>query len=230
MAPYKIMVVDDDPKVQKIVEHTLRNEGFTVVKALDGEDALAILPGENPHLVVLDLMMPKMDGFEVCRRIRQRFNTPILILSAKDAEMDKVVGFNLGIDDYLTKPFSPKELVLRIKAILRRSQAPPGDMRQRVIAGDLELNGSTRMVTVKGKLVELTVKEFDTLWLLATHPGHVFTRSQLLDRIWDTDYTGDTNLVTVLIKRLREKIEEDPANPRRIKTVWGLGYKLDASP
>lgn len=230
MAPYKIMVVDDDPKVQKIVEHTLRNEGFTVVKALDGEEALAILPGENPHLVVLDLMMPKMDGFEVCRRIRQRFNTPILILSAKDAEMDKVVGFNLGVDDYLTKPFSPKELILRIKAILRRSQAPPGDMQQRVIAGDLELNGSTRLVTVKGKPVELTVKEFDTLWLLATHPGHVFTRAQLLDRIWDTDYTGDTNLVTVLIKRLREKIEEDPANPRRIKTVWGLGYKLDASP
>lgn len=229
MAPYKIMVVDDDPKVQKIVEHTLRNEGFTVVKALDGEQALAILPGENPHLVVLDLMMPKMDGFEVCRRIRQRFNTPILVLSAKDAEIDKVVGFNLGVDDYLTKPFSPKELVLRIKAILRRSQAPQGDIQQRVIAGDLELNGSTRTVTVKGMPVELTVKEFDTLWLLATHPGHVFTRAQLLDRIWDTDYTGDSNIVTVLIKRLREKIEEDPSNPRRIKTVWGLGYKLDVS-
>lgn len=226
----KILVVDDEPKILKAVEHSLINAGFRVIKAMDGESALRLAEAELPDLVVLDLMLPGLDGFEVCRRLRQRSDVPVLVLSARGAETDKVVGFHLGIDDYLTKPFSPAELVLRVKAILRRAAGPAPARREEVELGSLSVNHSTRQAFVRGRPVELTAKEFELLWLLANHPGQVFSREQLLNQIWETDYYGDTNAVTMLVRRLREKLEEDPSRPRLIRTVWGVGYKLEADP
>ncbi len=223
----KILVVDDEPRILKVVEHSLRAEGFQVLKANDGDQALFLADRENPDLIVLDLMMPRMDGFEVCTVLRQKSNVPILVLSAKSAEIDKVLGFKLGIDDYLTKPFSPTELVLRVKAILRRSSQNRTETNKQISFGPLEMDATTRRVMVNGKLIELTAKEFDLLWLLASHPRQVFTRAQLLNHIWETDFIGDTNTVTVLVKRVREKIEQDPSQPALIRTVWGVGYKFD---
>ena len=227
MVGAKILVVDDEPRILKILEASLRKEGYSVAKATDGEEALRLVETEYPDLIVLDLMLPKLDGFEVCRRIRSKLSTPILILSAKTEELDKIMGFTLGVDDYLTKPFSPAELVFRVKAILRRTmEHNPTGTGESVSLGSLEVDHKTRMVKIRGTPLELTAKEFDLLWLLVSHPNQVFTRDQLLNQVWDTDYFGDTNTVTVLVKRLREKIEEDPANPHYIKTVWGVGYKL----
>lgn len=227
MVGAKILVVDDEPRILKILEASLRKEGYSVAKASDGEEALRLVETEYPDLIVLDLMLPKLDGFEVCRRIRSKLSTPILILSAKTEELDKIMGFTLGVDDYLTKPFSPAELVFRVKAILRRTmEHNPTGTGESVSLGSLEVDHKTRMVKIRGTPLELTAKEFDLLWLLVSHPNQVFTRDQLLNQVWDTDYFGDTNTVTVLVKRLREKIEEDPANPHYIKTVWGVGYKL----
>ncbi len=227
MVGAKILIVDDEPRILKILEASLRKEGYSVAKATDGEEALRLVETEYPDLIVLDLMLPKLDGFEVCRRIRSKLSTPILILSAKTEELDKIMGFTLGVDDYLTKPFSPAELVFRVKAILRRTmEHNPTGTGESVSLGSLEVDHKTRMVKIRGTPLELTAKEFDLLWLLVSHPNQVFTRDQLLNQVWDTDYFGDTNTVTVLVKRLREKIEEDPANPHYIKTVWGVGYKL----
>lgn len=225
-----ILVVEDDESIAKVLLRTLEHEGYAVTCCPSGEEALAALGHGTFSLVLLDLMLPGMDGYEVCNRIRQGSDVPILVLSARDKEVDKLLGFHLGADDYLTKPFSPAELVLRIKAVLRRAgpgrgtRADPDDV---VTCGELEINRGTREVKVGGRLVELTTKEFDLLWLLASNPRRVFTRGQLLRQVWDTDYEGDTAAVTMMIKRLREKIEPDPARPRWVKTVRGVGYKLD---
>ncbi|TDA70573.1 MAG: response regulator transcription factor [Clostridia bacterium] len=225
-----MLVVEDDESIAKVLLRTLEHEGYAVTCCPSGEEALAALGHGTFSLVLLDLMLPGMDGYEVCNRIRQGSDVPILVLSARDKEVDKLLGFHLGADDYLTKPFSPAELVLRIKAVLRRAgpgrgtRADPDDV---VTCGELEINRGTREVKVGGRLVELTTKEFDLLWLLASNPRRVFTRGQLLRQVWDTDYEGDTAAVTMMIKRLREKIEPDPARPRWVKTVRGVGYKLD---
>jgi len=229
MSGSKVLVVDDEPEILTIVEHRLVKEGYTVVTAADGEEALEVFDSFNPDIVILDLMLPKLDGFEVCRRLRARSSVPILILSARSDEIDKVVGFRMGVDDYVTKPFSPSELALRVGAVLRRTRAAGrGEAEEVVEVGGLRIDRRRRKVTVNGESVDLTVKEFDLLWFLASNPELVFTREQLLSQVWQSDYPEDRNNVTVLVSRLREKIEDDPSNPRYIKTVWGVGYKFEA--
>lgn len=225
----RILVVDDDPKILKALDQALRKEGYEVYRAADGEEALQMAHDMEPDLIVLDIMLPKLDGFEVAAKIRALNNVPILILSARGEEMDKVVGFNVGADDYLTKPFRLSELVLRVRAILRRVTPPsPGNGDGRPIRfKDMEVNRAARMVTVRSRQVELTPKEFDLLWLLASHPGNVFSREAILQRVWHSDYTGDEAALTVCVRRLREKIEQDPGNPEYVKTIWGIGYKFE---
>jgi DNA-binding response OmpR family regulator len=226
----RILVVDDDPKILKALDQALRKEGYEVMRAADGEEALSLAREEEPDLIVLDIMLPKLDGFEVCAKIRALSNVPILILSARGEEMDKVVGFNVGADDYLTKPFRLSELVLRVRAILRRTAAAAPSLitdGAPIRFKEMEINRAARSVTVRAKQVELTPKEFDLLWLLASHPGNVFSREAILQRVWHSDYTGDEAALTVCVRRLREKIEHDPGNPEYIKTIWGIGYKFE---
>lgn len=224
----KILVVDDDVKIVKIVKHCLEKEGFTVVTAGDGEAAVALVKADCPDLIILDLMLPKLDGLEVCRIITQTCDVPIIILSAKGDELDRIVGFRMGVDDYLTKPFSPTELVLRVQAVIRRTRGQQKKrVPQRIKCGVLEIDPATREVTVGRQRVGLTGKEFDLLYFLACNPQQVFSRMQLLNNIWHSDYEGDENTVTVHIRRLREKIEPIPSEPVYIKTVWGVGYKFD---
>ncbi len=227
----RILVVDDEAIVTEVVVRYLVREGYRVDVVRDGPSALAAIEREAVDLVVLDLMLPKLDGLEVCRRIRSESRLPIIMLTAKNEESDKILGLGLGADDYVVKPFSPRELVARVQAVLRRSRAPaaePGDFRH---LGTLKINPRGRTVEVAGRRVELTAKEFDLLYFLASHPGQVFSREQLLDRVWDYHFAGDVSTVTVHVRRLREKVEADPNRPRYLKTVWGVGYKLDpASP
>lgn len=225
----RVLVVDDDAKIVKVVSEALRQEGYTVFTAGNGEAGMQMARTHMPHLIILDVMMPGLDGLEVCGRLRAAGSqVPILILSAKGDETDRVVGFRLGADDYLTKPFSISELMLRVKAILRRvgqeKQATAGD---RVVAGDLEIDRTTRKVTMRGKELDLTPREFEMLWLFATHPGHVFSREVLLERLWESDFDGDASAVAVYMRRLREKIERNPSEPDHLKTVWGIGYKFE---
>lgn len=222
-----ILVVEDDSKIRKVITHLLRSEGFAVTEAADGREAVARVEVQPPDLILLDIGLPNQDGFEVCRRVRGNRSIPIIIVSARSAEMDKVVGFTLGIDDYITKPFSPTELVLRVKAVLRRSEmAAPVETAERLERGRLTVDRKTRTVTLDGLPVDLTAKEFDLVWVLASHPNQVFTRDQLLDLVWGQEHVGDAGTVTVLMRRLREKMESDPANPQIFKTVWGVGYKF----
>nr|WP_312200395.1 response regulator transcription factor [Anaerospora hongkongensis] len=223
----KILVVDDDARILKIVKHCLEKEAFQVVTAVDGESALNIVKQEQPSLVVLDLMLPKLNGYDVCRALTDQYSIPIIILSAKGDELDRIVGFRLGVDDYMTKPFSPTELVLRVQAVIRRVQGSRKSQENQVlVCGELTIDHGTRTVSVEGKPVSLTSTEFELLWLLAGSPQQVFTRMQLLNKIWQSDYQGDENTVTVHVRRLREKIEPNPAEPRYIRTVWGIGYKF----
>ena len=225
-----VLVVDDEPNIVEVVGAYLRREGFNVVTAGDGEAALRMVAASSPDLIVLDVMLPKLDGLEVCRRVRASQNTPIIMLTARGEETDKLVGLGIGADDYLTKPFSPRELVARIKAVLRRSssaQAPEPGADQALKFPGLKINPRTRVVETERGAVELTAKEFDLLHFLASHPNEVFTRAQLLDQVWDYSYYGDTSTVTVHVRRLREKIEPDPMRPRYVKTVWGIGYKFE---
>ncbi|NLZ93839.1 MAG: response regulator transcription factor [Firmicutes bacterium] len=227
----KILVVDDEPKIRRIVEQSLRKDSYRVVHATDGREGLQKAIEERPDLIVLDLMMPEMDGFEVCKALRSRGdNTPVIILSAKDELEDKAHGFNLGVDDYVTKPFSPSELALRVKAVLRRVKGE--DLAPRLREGKFDdgrlyINSKSREVKLNGEPVYLTAKEFDLLWVMANNPGVVYSRDQLLDLVWGNEYFGDTGTVTVLIRRIREKIEKDPANPTYLRTVWGIGYKFE---
>lgn len=226
----QILVVDDDPKILKVVGEALRQESYQVVTAPDGETALQICRQHPLDLLVLDVTMPGIDGLEVCGRLRASgSHVPILILSARGDETDRVVGFRLGADDYLTKPFSISELVLRVRAILRRAGGIPpvqtsGD---RISAGPLEMDRTTHTASVRGEALELTPREFEMLWMLASHPGQVFSREHLLERIWRSEFDGDQSAVTVYVRRLREKVESNPSDPAHIKTVWGIGYKYE---
>lgn len=222
-----ILLVEDDPAVCRLVEHRLAQEGYRVVVAPDGEQGLRLFEAVKPDLVILDLILPKIDGYEVCRIIRKQSAVPIIVLSAKGDEVDKLVGFRMGADDYVTKPFSAAELAMRVAAVLRRCEGLRDDREGAVLDfGELTIDRRRRTVTVRGQKVELTPKEFDLLWVLASHVEYVFTREQLLYQVWQSDYEGDVDNVTVLVSRLRDKIEEDPSQPRFIKTVWGVGYKF----
>jgi DNA-binding response OmpR family regulator len=229
MQMQRVLVVDDEPRILEVVQKYLAREGFQVATARDGEAALTTFSSDNPDLIVLDLMLPKVDGLEVFRRLRAKSSVPVIMLTAKGEETDRVVGLELGADDYITKPFSPRELVARVKAVLRRSTAgsmlDAGD--RPITRGQMRIDPLARSVEVQGKTLDLTSKEFDLLWFFASHPGQVFTRTQLLDHIWGYEFYGDASTVTVHVRRVREKIEPEPANPRYITTVWGVGYKFE---
>jgi len=223
-----ILVVDDEPIVREVVERYLRQEGFRVESAVDGADALRRFAANRPDLVLLDLMLPGVDGLEVCRRLRAQSNVPIIMLTAKGDETDTIIGLGVGADDYVAKPFSPRELVARAKAVLRRAGAPPpGAEGDPLRFGRLTIRPDRRAVEVDGTPVELTAREYDLLLFLASHPGQVFSRDQLLDRVWDWSYASDGGTVTVHVRRLRQKIEAEPERPRHVKTVWGAGYKFE---
>ncbi|MGE5704674.1 MAG: response regulator [Clostridia bacterium] len=228
----KILVVDDEASIAKLLQFNLEKAGYEVVAAYDGKQALEMVHQEKPDFIILDLMLPKMDGMDVCKALRQdRINTPILMLTAKDDELDKILGLELGADDYLTKPFSPREVVARVKAILRRTQAVPeaaSDEGEVVLQfGNVKLYPEKYEVFRGEMKVELTPKEFELLHYLASHHGRVLTRDQLLNAVWNYDFVGDSRIVDVHVSHLREKLEEDTKNPRYIKTVRGLGYKLE---
>jgi DNA-binding response OmpR family regulator len=227
MSGETILVVDDEPTIGEVVELYLRREGFQVVTAVDGAAALAAVERARPALVVLDLMLPGLTGLEVLRRLRAAGNLPVILLTARGEEADRVVGLELGADDYVTKPFSNRELVARVKAVLRRVQPPTPSETHVLVLGGLRLDTAARSVTLDGQPVALTVREFDLLAFLMRHPGQVFTREQLLDQVWGYTFASDLSTVTVHVRRLREKIERDPANPRLLQTVWGVGYRLE---
>ena len=229
----KILVIDDDPNICQLVRLYLEKENYQVECAYRGDQGLKMVQSVKPALIVLDIMLPGMDGWEVCRQVRKTENTPILMLTAKDETFDKVLGLELGADDYMTKPFEPKELIARVKAILRRAQTPvgqEGDDDQKILEFEnLTINMTVFTITYFGKKMELPPKEMELLYFLASHPGRVYTREQLLEQVWDFDYYGDSRTVDVHIKRLREKLPVDADVPWRIKTVWGVGYKFEVS-
>ncbi len=222
-----MLVVDDEPIVRDVVVRYLEHDGFETLIAADGDVARALIEEREPSLVVLDVMLPGMDGLSLCRWIRERSSLPVILLTARGEEADRIVGLELGADDYVTKPFSPRELSARVKAVLRRSDTSPL-AAETVFFGDVELDASARQVRKAGAPVELTAREFDLLWFLASHPGHAFSRDQLMDRVWGYTSAVETGTVTVHVRRLREKIETDPEQPSHLKTVWGVGYRLDA--
>ena len=227
MPRHRILVVDDEPMVAEVVERYLVRDGFEVRTAADGDEALALSQEWAPDLVVLDLMLPGKDGFEVCRALHRDSHMPIIMLTARGEETERIVGLEIGADDYMVKPFSPRELVARIKAVLRRSLAAPASGADVLRFTGLEVNPRTRTVEANGQTTSLTAKEFDLLHFLALHPGQVFSREQLMDQVWDYTFAGEASTVTVHVRRLREKIEPEPLRPRYIKTVWGVGYKFE---
>jgi DNA-binding response OmpR family regulator len=228
MSGETILVVDDEPTIVEVVELYLRREGFDVLTAADGPAALAAVERRRPDLVVLDLMLPGMGGLEVAQRLRASGRLPLIMLTARGEETDRVVGLELGADDYVVKPFSPRELVARVKAVLRRSAPDPAADPVSVLAlGGLRLDTAARSAQLGGRALSLTAREFDLLAFLMRHPGQVFTREQLLDNVWGYTFASDMSTVTVHIRRLREKIEPDPANPTMLTTVWGVGYRLE---
>lgn len=222
----QILIVDDERSLVKGLKYTLEREGFEVYAAYDGQEALDFLRDSRVDIIILDLMLPRVDGLAVCRRIRQQGNkTPIIMLTAKGDDVDKIIGLELGADDYMAKPFNPRELVARIRAVLRRATATAqtGILK----FGELYIDLDRRLVTVKGKTADLSVREFDLLITMARRPGFTFTREMLLEQVWGHDYFGDTRVVDVYIRRVREKIEPDPAHPRWIITRWGVGYAFE---
>ena len=221
-----ILVVDDEPIVREVVVRYLERDGFRTLEAASGDEAQQLLERQPPSLVVLDVMLPGIDGLELCRWIRSRSDVPIVMLTARGEETDRIVGLELGADDYLTKPFSPRELAVRVRNLLRRTTRPSLESERALEFGDVEINASTREVCKGGEPLSLTLKEFDLLWFLASHPRRVFTRQELMDRVWGYRSALDTGTLTVHIRRLREKIEDDPGRPRHLETVWGLGYRF----
>jgi two-component system, OmpR family, response regulator ResD len=236
--PYTILVVDDEPTIREVLRRYLERDGYSVREAADGHTALDILRDQPPDLMVLDIMLPGVDGLSITRRLRETDGTgtliterevPIIMLTARTGEHDRIQGLELGADDYVTKPFSPQELVARVKAVLRRTNPNTNQSTERPLTFDrLHIDPRTREVIVNDEMVVLTAKEFDLLWFFASHPRQVFDRDKLLDQVWGYSFYGDPSTVTVHVRRLREKIELDPANPMFIQTVWGVGYKFDA--
>ena len=226
----RVLVVDDDPTIAEVVVGYLRRAGFEVDSAADGRAALAACVPDLPDLVVLDLVMPGMDGLEVCRQLRRRAPVPVIMLTAMGEAEDRVLGLELGADDYVTKPFSPRELVLRVESVLRRAGAPagrPGASPRLLSAAAIEVDLDAHSATRDGQVLALTGREFDLLAFLLAHPGRVFTRGELLRSVWGWSF-GDESTVTVHMRRLREKVEPDPTQPTLLVTVWGVGYRLDA--
>ncbi|GAA2179887.1 response regulator transcription factor [Brooklawnia cerclae] len=222
----RILIIEDEESYRDATAYMLRREGFDVDEAADGTLGLAEYDHNGADLVLLDLMMPGMPGTEVCRQLRMRGNVPVIMVTARDSEIDKVVGLELGADDYVTKPFSHRELVARIRAVLRRGQDP--DLLPEVIeVGDVRMDVERHEVSVRGATIRLALKEFELLELLLRNAGRVMTRGQLIDRIWGADYVGDTKTLDVHVKRLRAKIESDPSHPSQLVTVRGLGYKYE---
>lgn len=228
----KILVVDDEPEIVELLSDYLAAEGYSVTPASNGREALEKAKAERPDLVLLDIMMPALDGFEVCRILRAQSNIPIIMLSAKQQEGDKVLGLGLGADDYIAKPFSPREVVARVRAQLRRATVLSGGNNEIDVLRfpSLEIHPREYRVVAGGREVSLQAREFELLRFLALHPRQVFGKDQLFERVWGEDYLGDPNTLSVHIRRLREKIEEDPGRPRYIKTVWGAGYKFEGEP
>jgi DNA-binding response OmpR family regulator len=227
--PGRIVVVDDDPTVADVVGRYLVRDGHSVESVSDGYEALVLIAKNPPDLVVLDLMLPGIDGLEVCRRLRARWPIPVVMLTALGDENDRLAGFEIGADDYVTKPFSPRELAMRVRSVLRRARSNglPDKSDQEVISDrELSINQAAHEVTIAGKLIQLTSREYDLLLFLMRNPRQAFTREQLLNEVWGWTF-GDTSTVTVHVRRLREKLEPDPTVPRRIITVWGIGYRYE---
>lgn len=242
-----ILVVDDEKTLRDMLDYNLRREGYRVLTAADGSEAVHLALAEHPDLIILDIMLPGMNGFDVCRAVRKELTVPILMLSAREEEIDKVLGLELGADDYMTKPFGLRELLARVHAMLRRAEmvqvrqpviaGPSGEtplpvdqeIPRALVAGELVINPGSRTVTLAGEPVETRPKEFDLLVFLASHPMQVFSREILLDRVWGYEFVGGTRTVDVHVRWLRQKLEADPANPQIIQTVYGVGYKFGRS-
>lgn len=228
MSTDHIMLVEDEPSISEVVTLYLKRAGFQVQAFADGALALEKLQQNLPDLLVLDLMVPNVDGYEITRWLRDRSDVPIIILTARRSEADRIAGLEMGADDYVVKPFSPQELVSRVRAVLRRTHRDiEEEGEQPLDIGDLQINPQTRLVILNGEEIGLTAKEFEMLWHLARHPRQVFTRDQLLESVWGLSDYIDPGTVTVHIRRLREKIESDPSKPRYLQTVWGVGYKFE---
>jgi DNA-binding response OmpR family regulator len=221
----RVLVVDDEPIVRDVVTRYLERDGHTIETASDGETARELLERDPPALVVLDVMLPGLDGLALMRWIRSRWDLPVILLTARGDESDRIVGLELGADDYVTKPFSPRELAARVRSVLRRAPAHERTS-ERLEFGAVAIDAGSREVTRDQAALRLTTKEFDLLWFLASHPNRVFSREQLMERVWGYAAAVDTGTLTVHVRRLREKIEEDPSRPRHLETVWGSGYRL----
>ena len=234
-----VLIVDDEQAIIDVLKFNLLKEGYRTIEAKDGQTALEMALKERPNLIMLDIMLPKMDGLTVCQRVKSVVNIPIIILTAKDEEVDKIVGLELGADDYITKPFSVRELVARVKANIRKADVTLGQKSndeedeekpkiktKKIRVGDLELDLDKFEVRVRGKIIDLTLREFEVLKFLASQPGQVTTREILLEKVWGYEYYGDIRTVDVTVRRIREKIEVDPKEPMYLKVVWGIGYKI----
>jgi len=228
MREVSILVVEDEPSIAEVVCLYLKRAGYRVSLARDGQAALELMEHQMPELLILDLMLPKVGGYEIAHWVREQSDIPIIMLTARREEYDRIAGLEMGADDYVVKPFSPQELVSRVRAVLRRTRRGIEESGERpLVFGDLHIDPQTHLVTVSGREVSLTAVEFDMLWLMAQNPRKVFSRQQLLERVWGHSEYIDPGTVTVHVRRLREKIEEDPSNPVHIVTLWGVGYKFE---
>lgn len=230
MGEQKILIADDDAQIRELLTLYLEKEGFSVLEAADGAEAMLQVQKANPHVVLLDVMMPVMDGFAVCRQIRRFSHVPIIMLTARDEDEERINGLEWGADDYITKPFNPREVVARVKAVLRRLPDAAFQAAGTLQFADLLINIAEYSVVTAGETIALTAKEMELLWHLASHPGRVFSREQLLEAVWGYTYCGETRTVDTHIKRLRQKLGAGPTATWDIKTVWGVGYKFEAKP
>jgi DNA-binding response OmpR family regulator len=228
MSDELILIVEDEPSIAEVVGLYLKRAGYEVIFAQDGIEAQDKIETASPDLIVMDLMLPIIDGFELTRWLRARNDTPIIMLTARRDEVDRIAGLEMGADDYIIKPFSPQEVVSRVRAVLRRTKPKPGESGEKPLSfPSMSIDPQTRLVTIDDREIILTAKEFDTLWLLAQHPRQVFTRNHVLERVWGISDYIDPSTVTVHIRRLREKIEPNPSEPLHLITVWGVGYKFE---